>query len=150
MYAEQLTQRLSPQDIASYYALTNTTVSTNGINLAKFARAIYYILPVNVGAAGVIAATLQSCKYAAFNSAVHNVANCTITNLTANNTVTSVEVRGDQITYQNPGDQYIRLNLTGSGNPVAVAVLGDGGDSMQGPAQQYNNTTIVNTVVCST
>lgn len=93
----------------------------------------------------------QTCSLANFASNVHNLANCAIANMNTTNTVVQFEIRGDQIVYQNAGDRYLRLALTGSGNALTAGALGIGGMAPQGPASQYNNASVVTqTVLCST
>lgn len=150
IFSEPLTQGLSPQDYLPPQTVNNTTVNTNGIDMSKFTRARYEVQAGVIGASGVLQVIAQSSPLPNFSPA-HNLANCSITNINTSNTVVQFEIRGDQIIYQNAGDRYLRLQLVGSGNSLTVGVLGDGGMAPQGPAAQYNNTTVVTqTVLCST
>ena len=153
IFNEELTRCLSPYSYLPPQAVTNTTVSTPVIDMSLFARAQFNILAGTVGAAGVIAAQLQSSPLANF-ATIHNMTGAVVTNIagaSANNTIVTVEIRGDQVAYQNAGDRYVRLNITGSGNPLTVGCLGIGGCAMQGPASQQTNTSIVTQqVICST
>lgn len=151
MMQQQVTQELSPQDFAYIQTVTNTTISTSpGIDFSKFKRG-YWVIEVNtvVAGTGVIAVQAQSAANSNFN-VFHNMTGVTVTNMSTNNTITTVEIRGDQVVFQNSQDRYVRLNITDTTNAATVCVIGFGSECMQGPSSQYNNTSIVSTVICST
>lgn len=154
IFNETLTQCLCDASYLPPQAVNNTTVSTPVINMQLFTRAQFHVLAGTVGAAGVIAAQLQSSPVANF-ATIHNMTGAVMTNIAganANNTVQTIEVRGDQVQYQNPGDQYVRLNIIGSGNSLTVGCLGVGAVGPQGPAgtQNVNTSVVTAQVVCST
>jgi hypothetical protein len=152
-FQEQLTQALSPQDFLFTQTVNNTTVSTSpGIDMSKFHRAIWYIeMTGSVANAAILSAiqpqSSQNSNFVPF----HNMTGFSVSNVTLNNNVISVEVRADQVTYQNPNDRYVRLNMTGSTQALTATVIGLGGISPQSPGNQYTNSSIVvQQVVCTT
>lgn len=150
MFVEQLTQALAPYDYTPPQSVNNATISTNGLDLGKFKRAIWYVQLGSAGAAGIVAIVPQSAPTSAF-STIHNMTGFSITNMNTTNTVVSVEVRSDQVTQQNSGDEWVRLNIVGSGNAVTVGALGLGGEAIQKPGGTSPNTSIVKgQYVCST
>ena len=147
-FNEELSRCLCDASYLPPQSVNNTTVSTPVIDMLQFGRVQFHILAGTLGAAGVIAGQLQSSPD--HFATIHNMTGATISNISTNNTVTTVEVRSDQVQYQNPGDRYARLSLTGSGNALTFGCLGLGACSPQGPASQQTNTSIVTAVICST
>ena len=144
MYMEQLTQGLSIQDVVNITNNNNTNTNSTGIDMSKFKRILYIIQNLGLGAAGTIDGRLQSAANANFNANVHNITNSNLTQITANNVLATIEVRADQVQQQNPGDRYVRLQLTGGGNALNFVAIGLGGEAEQKPASQYDlNTTFV-------
>jgi hypothetical protein len=125
-------------------------VTSIGINLANFKRVMFVIQAGSLGAAGTLNGNLQSCFEANFAASVHNIANTNLTQITANNALATIEVRADQVTTQNPTDQYVRLNLTGGGNSIQVSAVGLGGEAEHKPGNllnDLNNTYLSQRVV---
>lgn len=150
IFEEALTQCLSDYSYTPPQAVTNATISTPVIDMLLFHRAQFHILAGTLGAAGVIAAQLQSSSTSNF-ATIHNMTGAAMTNMSTNNTVQTIEVRADQVIFQNASDRYVRVNIIGSGNALTVGCLGIGACAPQGPASQYNNTSIVTqSVICST
>ena len=128
---EQLTQGLSLADAINTQSVTNTSVTSAGIDMTKFRRAMYEIQCGSLGVAGNVNGNLQSSAQANFNVA-HNIASSNITQITQNNARVTIEVRDDQI---QAGDRYLRLVVTGGGNAVTVGATGWGSEAEQKPAK---------------
>lgn len=117
--------------------------------MSRFKRILWWIqFPLGAGA---IDGRLQSSANANFN-VLHNMTGTNITTLNTNGTQTSVEVRDDQVTQQNAGDRYVRLQLTVSGGATNVTAQCIADSSKQSPANQYalNSTYIATQAVCNT
>lgn len=149
MFTGTLTEDLSIVDVINLTNNNNTNTNSTGVDMSKVKRLIYFI-PFPLGA-GAIDGRLQSAAASNFASP-HNMTGTNLTTLNTNGTWTSVEVRSDQVTQQNAGDKFVRLQLTVSGGATNVQALGLGGQSEQRPAKQYDlNSTFVSTrVVCNT
>ncbi len=143
MMQEQLSQALSLADVFNYATVTNVSMNTLGIDMSRFKRALWLITGVGIGAAGTIDGRLQSALNSNFN-VLHNITGSNITQITANGVMATVEVRADQVTQQNTGDRYVRLQGTGGGNPVTFAMVGFGSEAVQKPGGV--GATTVNTV----
>ena len=128
---EQLTQGLSLADAINTQSVTNTSVTSAGIDMTKFRRAMYEIQCGSLGVAGNVNGNLQSSAQANFNVA-HNIASSNITQITQNNARVTIEIRDDQI---QAGDRYLRLRLVGGGNAVTVGATGWGSEAEQKPAK---------------
>jgi hypothetical protein len=150
MYTELLSQALAYADVLNYQTVTNTSADSLGIDMADFKRVLYTLQCWSQGAAGQVVGQLQSCQYAAFNTNVHNIQGTSVT-LTVNNQSQEFEVSADQVVGANPLDRYVRLNVVGSGNAVTVSAIGQGGESMQKPAAQFNlaSTYLKGVAVCN-
>ena len=143
MRGATLTQELGYVDVLNYQTLTNAGLNSTGFYFRNFTRVIYTIATPSMGAAGTLNAQLQSCQYSGFNSAVHNVPSTAITQLLTastpgNNAITTIEVSSQAVQNANPGDAYVRLNLVGGGNALTLFAVGQGGQSNQLPASQWN------------
>jgi hypothetical protein len=151
MYTEQMTQRLAVADVINSQSVTNASVSSIGIDMSKFKRALFVIQCGSLGAAGTVDGRLQSAPASNF-ATVHNLTGTNLTQITANNALATIEVRADQVAGQNAGDQFVRLNLTGGGNAVTVGAIGLGGDGDEKPenARNLNSTYLSQQVVCNT
>jgi hypothetical protein len=149
MYQEQLTQGLAVVDVLNSQSVNNASVSSLGVDMSKFKRVIFYLGNGGVGAAGTIDARLQSAASSGFSSGVHNMAGSNIAQITTNNVWASIEVSAERVQALNPGDRYVRLNLTGGGNAVTVYMLALGGEAAQKPASNsgLNTTYLGQTVV---
>jgi hypothetical protein len=148
---EQLTQGLSVADVLNQQSVNNASISSAGIDMTKFRRAMYVIQAASLGAAGTLDGRLQSCSAANFASGVHNIAGTNLTQITTsttpgNNAVATVEIRDDQLT---AGDRYLRLQLTGGGNAITVGAVGLGGEGDWKPANKndVNNTYLSQRIV---
>lgn len=151
MYTEQMAQAIADAD---YILPTNAAAgnynSATPIDMSKFKRALYNIVVGAVSASGTLDARLQSCATSNFASNVHNVAGTNITQITNSNTIAKIELRSDQLVTQFPGDRYVRLNTTVGTAAINYAAVGQGGESMQGPASQYEGAIVGQTVICNT
>jgi hypothetical protein len=147
MMQEQLTQALAVADVINSQSVNNASVSSLGIDMSKYHRALFLIQCGSLGAAGTVDGRLQSSAQANFNVA-HNITNTNLTQITANNALATIEIRADQV---QAGDQYVRLNLTGGGNAVTVGALGLGGEANHKPASaaNLNNTYLSQQVITS-
>lgn len=156
MYPLKFTEEIGVCDVLNYQTVTNQSVnSAYGINMANARRAGFYIQVDSLGAAGTVDARLQASQYSNFASPV----NLSGTNLTqivttstpsGNNTLSLIEVRADQLAQAGSTLQWVRLNLTGGGNPVTLSAIGFTKETPQRPASQYNATNLVNqSVACS-
>ena len=149
-YSEQMTQALSIADVINLTNNNNTNTNSTGVDMSKFKRVMYIV--EYLSGAGSIDGRLQSSPNSNFN-VVHNLTNTNLTTMVTSNAVLeTVEVRSDQVTQQQSGDRYVRLQLTVSGGATNVAAVGLGGNSEQSPSSQYdlNNTFITGRVVCNT
>lgn len=151
MYSEQLSQQLSFCDVLNITNINNGAYNTIGVDMSKFRRVLFVIVAHGLNAAGLIDARLQSASAAAFSTPV-NMTGTNITQISKNYTVTTIEVRGDQVVQQNAGHRYVRCNITGSGNALNATVLAFGDASAQKPASQFDlNTSYLNEkIVCNT
>ncbi len=149
---EQMTEGLAIADVINSAANNNTNTNSAGVDMSKGKRVRYFVISAaGIGAAGTIDGRLQSGPNSNFN-VVHNLTGTNLTQINANNIISTVEVRADQVTQQNAGDRYVRLQLTGGGNSVTVQAFGLLGDTEQKPASQYNlnSSYIGSTIVCNT
>src|SRR5258707_560830 len=104
MFMEQMTEGLGIVDVINYAANNNTNTNSGGVSLAKGKRIRYFIFSTNgIGAAGLIDGRLQSSANSNFSPA-HNITGTNLTQINANNIISTVEVRADQIQQQNAGD----------------------------------------------
>lgn len=142
MFQETMTQALSYADVLNYQTVNNAAVTSLGIDMSKFKRALFIINLWNtVAGTGTLNARLQGSANSNFTGNT-NLTGTNITALTANNTATTVEIRADQLTQINSTYRYVRLSLTGATNAITISMIGLGGESVQSPASQYNlNTT---------
>lgn len=144
-YTAQFKEDIGWSDVYNYATVTNQSVnSTYGINMANFRRVCYTVIVPSLGSAGTLDGRLQASPYAAFNSGVVNLTGTNLTQITtsqtpSNNAIATVEVRGDQVTQQGSTLQYVRLNLTGGGNPITVVAIGQGKDPVQRPTALQSN-----------
>src|SRR5215475_4311459 len=110
-YTETGTQGIPPMD---YILFTNAAAasynSATPIDMSKFKRAMYVLSVGTITGAATLDARLQSST-TNFGTA-HNISATNITQITAANTIVTIEVRADQITGANAGDRYLRLNTT--------------------------------------
>lgn len=114
-----------------------TSAQSSGIDMSKVKRALFIV--EQVAGTGSISGVLQSSPNANFSPA-HNISGTNITNTNAAGVTSTTEVRAEYVQQQNPGDRYVRINITTSANLNAM-VYGFGGESEQKPASQYNLNT---------
>jgi hypothetical protein len=145
MFTEPLSQELSDIDQIAPSNAGAGTVSSGGIDMSKFSRAMYEIQIGAITGAGTLDAKLQSCVNANFNAGVHNLTGGAITQITnaAPNTRVTLEVTEDAVQAQNNGDRYVRLQCVVTANNVIYGATGWGGGASQKPASAQDNTTIV-------
>lgn len=149
-YTETFAQEIGVVDVLNSQTLTNASVSTLGVNMTNARRVKYTIVVPSLGAAGTLDGRLQASNSSSFTAG--NVTNLQGTNLTqinttttpSNNAIAEIEVRADQLQQANNAYQYVRLNLTGGGNPITVLAVGMSKDTPQRPISQYNlNSTFL-------
>ncbi len=151
MNPETMTQRLGVMDVLNYSSVNNTHVESLGIDMSQVTRAIWFLnVWTTTAGTGTIDARLQGSKNSNFTTNT-NISGTNITQLTANNTMTSVEIRADQLASLSLNYRYVRLSVTGATQAVTCSGIGLGCDSIQSPASQYNlNTTFLTAgTVCS-
>jgi hypothetical protein len=147
MYTEQLTQSLALADQIPLQILNGANASSTGIDMSAARRCLFDVqIGVYVGAA-TVQAVLQTCQYAAFNSAVHNMTGG-ITNALGNannNTHMTLETTDEAIQNQNAGDRYCRVTIIVGVNAVTVGATGWAGEAEHKPVQKILglNTTVV-------
>jgi hypothetical protein len=151
MYTETMTQGLSIADVINSQSVNNASVSSLGIDMSKFKRALFIIQAASLGAAGTLDGRLQSAPASNF-ATVHNIAASNLTQITTattpgNNALATIEIRADEI---QAGDRYVRVNLTGGGNAITVGAIGLGGEAEPKPGNlvgDLNNTYLSQRVV---
>lgn len=140
MYTEQLTQALAiaaaPINPVSQGV---GTVTTGGIDMRKFRRALF-VLDVGVfGASATVDAKLQeSTDNVTFTDLAGT--NVSITQLVAaggNNRQATLEVRAGQIT-----KQYVRLSVTVGTAATLICALPLGGEAIHSPGNSANVNTV--------
>jgi hypothetical protein len=148
---ETLTQGLVYTDTLNYQTVNNASVTTLGTDLSKYGRVIYLVrLHNTVAGTGTLDGRLQGSATSAFTVNT-NITGTNFTQLTANNTATTVEIRADQLAGFVAGYRYVRLSLTGATNAVTVDVIGLASDAKAAPGSQGNlNTSYLTAgVVCN-
>ncbi len=151
MNPETMTQRLAVMDVLNYASINNASVTSLGIDMSKVTRAIWYLQGwTSTAGTGTLDARLQGSANSNFTGNT-NISGTNITQLTANNTLTSVEIRSDQLASLNLNYRYVRLSVTGATNLFTASGIGLGADAIQSPASQYSlNTSFVTAgVTCS-
>jgi hypothetical protein len=137
MYTEQLTQRLGIANGIPPQTINNTTVTTSGVDLSVFHRALFTLYIGAVTAGGSIAAKLQESTD---NSTFTDLSgsNVSISGKTTSNNVETFEVRADQIT-----KRYVRLSVTASGaQNVLVSATAVGDEAAHKPGNTQNGTQV--------
>ncbi len=143
MYTEELSEALSIAgaeiDPVSQAA---GTVTTGAVDLSKFHRTIFMLMIGNVGSAGTVDAKLQ--QSATGSSSWTDIANSSITQVTASNKVVTLEIRPDQLT---AGQRYVRLSVTVGTNAVLIAALAVGGEAIQKPGNANDLAAVAQRLV---
>jgi hypothetical protein len=153
-FTETATQGLPIVDTINFAAANNTNLNSIGVSLVgSFKRLFWIIVNNGLGAAGVINAQLQSSANANF-SGLHNMNSVGFTNWNTNVPISTIEVRADQVTQQNAGDKYVRLQLTTTGNALTgVEAVAIGVDAIQKPGganYTLNSNSVFTQNVCTT
>jgi hypothetical protein len=147
MQTEEMTEGLAVVDyILPTNAAAGTYNSAKGIDMSKFARAIFIIEVGAMAASGTLNAFVQSSASATFASGVHNMVNAAITQIvnTAPNCLVTVEVFANAVINENYSDRYIRLQTVVGTAAVYYGVVGLGGEAIEKPAKNQNlNTTLL-------
>jgi hypothetical protein len=141
---EQLSQGLSIAAVVSPQTLNNSNANSgNGIDMSKFRRAIAVVLVGSVTAGGSLTAKLQAATTS--GGSFSDVANSTITAITASTKEASIEIRDDEMP---AGTQFLRVVLTegGSQNVVCAAVL-LGGEGDFKPASKQDIASVAQRLV---
>ncbi len=147
MMNETLTEQLAVADVIVPASASANTYVSLGVDMSKFKRVRYDVLVGAVTGAGTLDGNLQSCALSNFASGVHNITNSNLAQVTnaAPNTVSTMEVRADQVEQQNHGDRYVRARIVTAVNTVLFGVIGHGGEAAQKPAKNFGlNSTYVN------
>lgn len=150
-YNETCKDRMGFADVLNYASQNNTTATSLGIDMSKFKRAIFIVSCwTTTAGTGTLDGRLQGSANANFTGNT-NISGTNLTQLTANNTFTTTEIRADQLTQANSTYKYVRLHITTATNAVTCSAIGIGVDSVQNPGSQYNlNSTFLATqVVCT-
>ncbi len=137
MYTEQLTQRLGIANGVPPQTINNTTVTTSGVDLSVFHRALFTLYMGAVTNGGTIAAKLQESTD---NSTFTDLSgsNVSITGKTTANKIETFEVRADQIT-----KRYVRLSVTEGGSQnVLVCATAAGDEACHKPGSLFNGTQV--------
>ena len=148
MFMESAIEAIVPMDfINQSNAAAGNYNSAVPLDMSKFKQALYQISVGVLSGTGTVDARLQSCQYSSFNTAVHNIAGSNIAQITNSsgntNTRQLLTVRADQVTQLNPGDKFVRLNVTIGTATVNYEATGFGVEPMQRPGKQNVNTSIV-------
>ncbi len=137
MYTEQLTQRQGIANGVPPQTINNSTVTTSGVDLSVFHRALFTLYIGAVTGGGTIAAKLQESTD---NSTFTDLSgsNVSITGKTTANKIETFEVRSDQIT-----KRYVRLSVTEGGSQnVLVAATAIGDEANHKPGSLQNGTQV--------
>jgi hypothetical protein len=145
MYTEQLSQALSIAGAEiDPVGQSAGTVTTGGVDMSKFHRAIFVVMVGSVGAAGTVDAKLQTSPVSNFGSGVADVVGSNITQVTAGNKVVTLEMRADQVP---AGARYVRLSVTVGANAVLIAALAVGGEAAEKPGSANDVTSVAQRLV---
>jgi hypothetical protein len=146
MQTERVTEGLA---VADYILPTNASAGTvnsvKGIDTSKFGRIFFLIQVGVVASSGTLNVVLQSSASATFASGVHNMTNGAINQVTASNTMVTIETRPDAVINENAGDRYVRLQCITAVGTVYYGVVGFGAEAVEKPGGKNNilNTTIL-------
>jgi hypothetical protein len=155
MYSEQITQRLALANGIKPQTLNSSNAQTDAIDLSKASRAFFV---VTIGAnAGTLGLYLQESAASGsgfpgsastaspFSGSSGN--NVSQTGITGNTTVSTFEVRADQLT---PGKQYVRLSAVESaGSNCVVSVVAWSDEGYHKPNNANNGANIATQNVVS-
>src|SRR5262249_8976932 len=145
MYTEQLSQALSIAGTEiDPVAQAAGTVTTGGVDMSKFHRAIFVVMVGSVGAAGTVDAKLQTSPVSNFASGVADVAGSNITQVTAGNKVVTLEVRADPVPAR---ARYARPSAPVGVNAFFLAALAIGGEAAMKPGNANDVTAVAQRVV---
>lgn len=151
MFTEQLTQALAVMgQMPSSNLATNATAytigasqgannSANGFDMSTVRRLIAYLDVGVVGASANLQAYYQASANANMSGATNVASSIPVTTNTSN-TVSSLEVRADQLP---SGTRYVTLQLlvnTAASNVGAIVL---GGEAAYKPANQFNTTNLL-------
>ena len=143
MYTEQLSQALSFAGAEIDPASADVgTVTTGGVDMAKFHRSLFVLLIGTVGDAGSVSAKLQ--QSANGSSSWTDVSGSSITLVTASNKVVTLEIRADQLGF---AQRFVRLAVTIGGNAVQIAALALGGEAVQKPGSVNDVASVAQRLV---
>lgn len=151
MFQQTMTEGLVYSDRLNYQTVNNASVSSLGVDMSKVKRLRYFINLWNtVAGTGTLDGRLQGSANSNFTGNT-NITGTNLTQLTANNTSASVEIRSDQLVQFNSTYRYVRLHLTGATNAVTCDALGLGGESIQSPGSQHNLAAayLASNTICS-
>jgi hypothetical protein len=143
MYTEQLSQALSLAGTElDPVSQTIGTVTSGGVDLSKFKRALFVLQVGSVGGAGTVDAKLQQSSQVA--SGYTDIAGSNITQVTTANKIVTLEIRRDQLTGSN---RYVRLSVTVGGNACLISAVALGGEAVEKPASANDIAAAVQRLV---
>jgi hypothetical protein len=121
------------------------SVSTSAINLQKFRRVAFLIDVGTVGASGTVDFKVQWC--ATSGGTYADLANTSITQITASSAYAIVEVTAEQVTAVQPTAQYLKGKLTIGTAASQVSVVPIAGICRFEPASNANDASVATPVV---
>jgi hypothetical protein len=135
MYTEQLSQALSFAGNPGYpQNLAPGTLDTGGIDMQKFRRAMFTVVAGTLGASATVDFKLQvstdASTYLDLATASPSAQNVSITTITANNKVASLELRAGQMP---AGYRYVRARCTVGVAASQVCTFALGGEAVDKP-----------------
>lgn len=150
MWTETITERTALAAGIPPQTLNNGRLSSDGVDMAKSARAFFVLSIGTVTSTGNMSAWLQESSDnfvadipsndAASPFGNSGAANVSLTGLTTSNKEYTFEVREDQLT---TGKRYVRLQVKETvGNNVLVCVVAHGDDGRQKPNKANNATAV--------
>ena len=144
---EQLTQRLTVLGATPPQSLgIGTDLTTINIDMSKVRRLIVFVMTGVMGTSGTVDAKLRASKTSGGTYA--DIPGASITQITANNKVASIEVRDDElVSLVGNGYRYVELSLTVGTAASQVAALALGGNAEQDPAKAQDIAAVTQRVV---
>jgi hypothetical protein len=143
MYTEQLSQALSLAGTElDPVSQAVGTVTSGGVDLQKFRRALFVLQVGAVGAAGTVDAKLQ--QSASLATSYTDIAGSNITQITVSNKIVTLELRAGQLTGAN---RYVRLSVTVGGNAVLLSALAIGGEAIDKPGSAQDVAAVAQRLV---
>ena len=137
MYTEQLTQALGFVNPVHPQVLNNGTLSTNGVDMSLFKRALFVLDVGAVTNGGALTATLQESGDQSSWSTLAG-SGVSLSALSTASKLYTFEARADQMS-----KRYLRLSVQETGGQnVNVCVLGFGAEAIHKPGNVNNGTAV--------